>query len=88
MTEWFATFLEPLKGEPEKVEIVAGDTLAFVNGCSLLRGQKKGEDSEREWRVRLTLCLEKRAGRWLVVADHTSVPFDMNTLEPLMKLSE
>jgi hypothetical protein len=39
-----------------------------------------------DMRTRLTLCLVKRDGRWLVVTEHASVPFDMQNYKPLIDL--
>ena len=87
MAGWFGTFDGPLKGEPEKLSIVAGDSAAFANGFSHVVGKKK-DGTSMELRTRLTLCFEKRGGKWLVVADHTSVPFDMQSFRPLIDLKE
>lgn len=87
MAAWFGTFDGPLKGEPEKLSIVVGDTAAFVNGYSHIIGKKK-DGTAMELRMRLTLCFEKRNDKWLVVAEHTSVPFDMQNYRPLIDLKE
>lgn len=87
MAGWFSTFDGPLKGEPEKLSIVAGDMVAFVNGYSHVVGKKK-DGASMELRTRLTLCFEKRGGKWLVVAEHASVPFDMQSYRPLIDLKE
>lgn len=87
MAGWFSTFDGPLKGEQEKLSIVAGDSVAFVNGCSHIVG-KKEDGTVMDLRMRLTLCLEKREGKWLVVAEHASVPFDMQSYRPLVDLKE
>lgn len=87
MAGWFSTFDGPLKGEPEKLSIVAGDSVAFVNGFSHIVGKKK-DGSPMDLRTRLTLCFEKRGGKWLVVAEHASVPFDMQSFKPLIGLKE
>lgn len=87
MAGWFSTFDGPLKGKPEKLSIVAGDMVAFVNGYSHIVGKKK-DGTPMELRTRLTLCFEKRGGKWLVVAEHASVPFDMQSYRPLIDLKE
>jgi uncharacterized protein (TIGR02246 family) len=87
MTWWFGTFDGPLKGQPENLSIVAGDSVAFVNGLSHIAGKKK-DGSTMNLRTRLTLCLEKRDGNWLVVMEHASVPFDMQSYRPLTDLNE
>jgi uncharacterized protein (TIGR02246 family) len=85
MTWWFSTFEGPLKGEPENMSIVAGDSVAFVNGFSHIVGKKKN-GPPMDLRMRLTLCLEKRDGKWRVVTEHLSVPFDMQNFQPLTGL--
>jgi uncharacterized protein (TIGR02246 family) len=87
MTWWFGTFSEPLRGEAEDLSIVAGEDVAFVNGFTHIVGRKK-EGYTMEFRARLTLCLEKRDRAWTVVAEHVSVPFDMQSFKPLMDLTE
>lgn len=87
MAGWFSTFDSPLKGEPEKLSIIAGDTVAFVNGYSHILG-KKQDGTAIDLRTRLTLCFEKRNGKWLVVAEHASVPFDMQNFRPLIDLKD
>jgi uncharacterized protein (TIGR02246 family) len=87
MKGWFDTFVEPLKGEPEALSIVAGDSVAFVNGFSHIVGKKK-DGAVMDLRARLTLCFEKAAGKWLVVTEHASVPFDMQNFKPLITLKE
>jgi uncharacterized protein (TIGR02246 family) len=87
MKGWFNTFAEPLKGEPEELSIVATDSLAFVNGFSHIVGKKK-DGVVMDLRTRLTLCLQKAAGKWLVVTEHASVPFDMQNYKPLIGLNK
>jgi ketosteroid isomerase-like protein len=38
MTQLFGTFDGPLKGEPENLSIVVGDSVAWVNGISHIFG--------------------------------------------------
>lgn len=85
MAAWFGTFDGPLKGEPEKLLIVSSDSVAFVNGYSHIIGRKK-DGAAMDLRTRLSLCFERRNGKWLVVAEHGSVPFDMQNYRPLTDL--
>lgn len=85
MAGWFGTFDGPLKGEPENMSIVAGDSVACVNGISHIFGKKR-DGFMMDMRTRLTLCFEKRDGKWLVVTEHASVPFDMQNYKPLVDL--
>ena len=62
MKGWFDTFVEPLKGEPEELSIVAGDSVAFVNGFSHIVGKKK--DGARNGPARAAnLVLRKGCGQ-------------------------
>jgi PhnB protein len=85
MAGWFGTFDEPLKGGPEHLSIVAADSVAFVNGIGHIFGKKK-DGFMMDMRMRLTLCFEKRDRKWLVVTEHASVPFDMQSYKPLIDL--
>ncbi len=85
MKEWFSTFDGPLRGEAEKLSIAVGDSVAFANGVSHIVGKKKS-GFVMDMRTRLTLCFEKRDGKWLVMSEHTSVPFDMQSFKPLIDL--
>ena len=87
MTGWFGTFEGPLKGEPERLSIATGGSVAFANGYSHIVGKKK-DGTAMDLRTRLTLCFEKREDKWLVVAEHASVPFDMRSYRPLVDLKE
>lgn len=71
--------------EPQQPEIFASGDLATAH-C-LVRCGGSGPDGEEQsgW-VRLTLIAQKRDGRWQIVHDHYSVPFDPQSFKALVDL--
>jgi ketosteroid isomerase-like protein len=52
-----------------------------------MRGTKKGTDFPIDFWMRETLCLQRVAGGWRIVHEHTSVPFYMDgSLRPAFDL--
>ena len=61
--------------EPTSLEVTAGSDVAFAH--ALLRcGTPEELAAAPNRRLRLTLGLEKRAGRWVVTHEHHSFPLD------------
>ncbi|TDE33669.1 nuclear transport factor 2 family protein [Actinomadura sp. 6K520] len=59
--------------EIESLDVVAGDDVAYA--YALLRcGTKEGFETDPDNRLRLTLGLRKRDGRWVVHHEHHSFP--------------
>jgi uncharacterized protein (TIGR02246 family) len=75
----------PMIFEIHDLGIEAGDDVAF--GHYLLRCGATGEDGEEKsgW-MRATGCYRKRSGRWMVVHEHFSAPFDMESGKALLSL--
>jgi ketosteroid isomerase-like protein len=59
----------PITFAPEGLRTVAGDTAAFVSCLVHCAGTEGGD-----FRFRLTVGLEKREGRWMIVHEHHSLP--------------
>jgi ketosteroid isomerase-like protein len=52
-----------------------------------MEGRKKGADQRVNFWMRETLCLERQAGTWCIVHEHTSVPFYLDaSLRPAFDL--
>ncbi len=61
--------------EPTSLEVTAGSDVAFAH--ALLRcGTPEELAAAPNRRLRLTIGLEKRAGRWVVTHEHHSFPLD------------
>lgn len=76
VTAWLATWDGPIEMEEKNVEVNVSEQLAVVTALNRMRGQQGGEWQDLWFRT--TLCLEKRETGWLIVHDHTSVPFHMD----------
>jgi ketosteroid isomerase-like protein len=75
---WFASFNGPIKHEIAELKITANDEVGFCHGLGHVKGVKHdGGVLDMWWRV--TLCLRKEDGQWVITHEHNSVPFDTET---------
>ena len=64
--------------EIRDLSITAGDEVAFSHGLSHVSATKKdGGQLDMWWRT--TVCFSKVEGKWNVVHEHNSVPFDVGS---------
>jgi ketosteroid isomerase-like protein len=84
---WLDSWATPVDIEPRNFQwTVSGD---FAFGCGFLHmsGTKKGAERMVSFWMRETLCLQRIAGSWRIVHEHTSVPFYMDeSLRPAFDL--
>jgi uncharacterized protein (TIGR02246 family) len=75
----------PLVFDLHDLSIVAGDGVAF--GHYLLRCGGTGPDGKEHtgW-MRVTVCLRKTRGKWLIAHEHFSAPFDPQSGKALLDL--
>jgi len=68
--------------EIHDLNIVADHHVAFATALNRCGGT--GEDGQEKtgW-MRMTVCYRKTDGKWMVVHEHFSAPFDMETLKEL-----
>lgn len=83
--EWLASYEGPVGYEIRDLQVTAGDNVAFGHFLYHVSGVLKAGGEVDMW-VRMTMCLEKVAGRWLVTHEHTSVPFDATTGKASLEL--
>lgn len=76
--QWLASYDGRPSWEDRDVRIVASDAVAFSHMLSHVTGKLKTGADVDMW-FRTTLGLEKRDGRWLIVHEHGSDPFDVET---------
>lgn len=74
---WLDTWEGPLDIEAADSEVVAEGDVGFVTGLNRMRGRKRDGETVDLW-FRTTLGLRRIEGRWLIVHDHSSVPFYMD----------
>jgi ketosteroid isomerase-like protein len=77
LAEWFSTFQGPVSCEIRDLEIAVSGDVAFFFGLNRFSGTTVRGALDM-W-VRSTTCLRKIESRWMVVLEHTSVPFDGGT---------
>jgi ketosteroid isomerase-like protein len=76
--KWFATFEAPPTREVTRLEISAGDDVAFATSIDSLSAVPKGMTEGFTLWFRATKGLRKIDGRWLITHEHDSVPFEMD----------
>jgi len=76
--EWFGTFDGAIGYDVGEVQVTAGDDVAFAHYLYHVDASLKAGGKVQMW-VRATLCYARRDGRWEVVHEHQSVPFDATT---------
>lgn len=76
--EWFSSFDGPIGFEISEVSITTGNDVAFAHSLNHVSAtNKSGQQIDMWWRA--TFCFRKIDGQWLIVHEHNSVPFDMET---------
>jgi ketosteroid isomerase-like protein len=81
----FAAFEPPLEYDTHDLEMTVGDDVAFVRSLNRFGGRRTGGDASVQW-MRSTLGFQKIEGRWKLVHEHVSVPFDMESGRALLDL--
>lgn len=76
--KWLATFHGPMNMEIRDLEVTVGADVAFATSLNCLTATPLGETESFSLWFRVTLGLRKIDGRWLVVHEHESVPFEMD----------
>jgi ketosteroid isomerase-like protein len=73
--EWFSWYRGPIGYEIRDLEITTGDSAAFCHYLYRVSGTMTNGREVDMW-VRSTVCFRKIDGTWLVIHEHSSVPFD------------
>jgi ketosteroid isomerase-like protein len=77
LEQWFASWRGPIGLELTDVTVRCAGDLAFCYGFLHMSGTRTDGEQTDIW-IRSTICLEKRAGAWQIVHEHTSVPLRMD----------
>ena len=83
--EWLSAYDGPVAWEDRDVMVVAEGDVGFSHGLSRVTGRLKAGGTVDMW-FRKTLGFRRIAGRWRIVHDHGSVPFDPATGKPSLGL--
>jgi len=76
--KWLATFHGPMSMEVRDLEVTAEGSVAFCTSLNHLTATPVGETESFSLWFRATLGLRRIDGKWLVVHEHESVPFEMD----------
>lgn len=85
VTEWFGSFASVLHYELRDVAPVLDGDVAFDSHLTHVRGDNRAGAHVDMW-FRETVGYRRVGGRWLVVHQHSSVPFDMGSGQALVGL--
>ena len=76
--KWLSAYQGPIGYEVRDLSVTSGDTVAFCHYLYRVSGTLKDGGEVDMW-VRATICLCKIEGEWIIVHEHQSVPFDVET---------
>jgi uncharacterized protein (TIGR02246 family) len=83
--QWLSSFQGPTGYEVRDLKIMAGDDLAFCHSLNRVIGTAtEGKKIDMWWRS--TVCFRKVDGNWIVVHEHSSVPFHMKNGRAALRL--
>lgn len=85
LTAWFDGYDGPIDYSVQDVQVSAEADLGFCSFVYHVGGTLEGGGVVDMW-VRATLCCRRIDGRWRIVHDHESVPFDPETGQALLSL--
>jgi ketosteroid isomerase-like protein len=85
VVEWFGPFATPIDYEIEDVELEVEGTVAFDHHFTHVRGRSVAGAQIDMW-FRETVGWRKVGREWKVTHQHSSVPFDMTTLQARLDL--
>lgn len=80
------TFFERVNYEVRDVTLTVGDNVAFGRAFARLSGTLKNGTAMSGMWVRVTYCLQKIDGAWLIVHDQVSVPLDITSSKGVVDL--
>lgn len=76
--KWVSSYQGLIGYEVRDLSITTGETVAFCHYFYCVSGTLIDGGKVQMW-VRTTVCLRKIDGKWMIVHEHQSVPFDPET---------
>ena len=70
---WFASMPGPIEYEMSDLRISFSESHAFYHALGHVKGTRQNGEKADYW-VRVTTCLQKANGQWLVGHEHVSMP--------------
>ena len=84
---WLDSWDGPIEITPSNLSVTISGDIAFCHGYLRMTGNPKAAPQRVDFWMRETLCLNREAGSWRIVHEHTSVPFYMDgSLRPAFDL--
>jgi uncharacterized protein (TIGR02246 family) len=83
--KWFSGYKSEIGCEIRDLHVSTSYDVGFCHYLYRITGTLASDENVDMW-VRATLCFHKVAGRWLIVHEHDSDPFDMKTFQALLDL--
>ena len=75
---WFATFEPEMEYDTRDLTVTVGGDVAFAHGLARLTATPRGSAESFTMWFRMTLCLARAGGTWLITHEHVSTPFYMD----------
>lgn len=75
----------PISYEIQDLRITMSDDVAFCHGLTHIKATRAHGEKADYW-VRVTVGFRKRNGQWMMIHDHVSMPFDMQTMKAVSEL--
>lgn len=85
--QWLSSWEGPISFAMEQLVFSVGDKSAFCHSLNHVKGTQTGGKAVDMW-WRATNCFRKQDGKWLITHIHSSVPFDMESGQALLTLTE
>ncbi len=76
--QWLSFYQGSIGYEIQDLRITTSDDVAFCHYLYRVTGTRKDGVEVDMW-VRATVCLRKIDGKWMIVHEHESVPFNVKT---------
>jgi ketosteroid isomerase-like protein len=76
--KWLSSYQSSIGYEIRDLSITTGDDVAFCHYLYRVSGTLTDGGKVDMW-VRATVCLSKIDSKWMIVHEHQSVPFDIET---------
>ena len=76
--KWFSSYQSLIGYEIRDLSITTGETVAFCHYLYRVTGTLRDGGKVEMW-VRATVCLQKVEDKWVIVHEHQSVPFNVET---------
>jgi ketosteroid isomerase-like protein len=75
---WFATFEPDMEYDTRDLAVTVSGDVAFAHGLVRLAATPRGSAEGFAMWFRMTLCLGRTGGTWLITHEHVSTPFYMD----------